>query len=309
MNQLRIVSLIPSATEIVASLGLTDVLVGRSHECDYPAEVQKLPVCTQPKFNPEGTSGEIHNRVTELLQNALSVYKVEIDTVEKLQPTHIITQAQCDVCACSLADVEQAVSMLVNSKPEIISLQPNSLAEIWTDIARVAGALGVDGTRAIELLKTRVDTITAKIQTLAPLTAGRVPEVACIEWIEPLMAAGNWIPELVAMAGGNSLFGMAGKHSPWLKWESLAAANPDAIIFMPCGFDLNRTRSEAIQVAKYAEWQDLRAVKTGKVYVTDGNSYFNRPGPRLVDSLEILAEILHSEIFNFGYQGSAWQAF
>lgn len=309
MNQLRIISLIPSATEIVASLGLTDAIVGRSHECDYPPEIQNLPVCTQPKFNPEGTSSEIHNRVTELLQNALSVYKVEIDTLEKLQPTHIITQAQCDVCACSLADVEQAVSTLVNSQPEIISLQPNLLAEIWTDIERVAGALGVDGTRAIELLKSRVDTITSQIQTLAPLTEGRVPEIACIEWIEPLMAAGNWIPELVAMAGGNSLFGITGKHSPWLKWESLVAANPDVIIFMPCGFDLNRTRSEAMQVTEWAEWQNLRAVKTGKVYVTDGNSYFNRPGPRLVDSLEILAEILHPEIFNFGYQGSAWQVF
>ncbi|MGL5059502.1 MAG: cobalamin-binding protein [Microcoleus sp.] len=309
MHQLRIVSLIPSATEIVASLGLTDAIVGRSHECDYPPEIQNLPVCTQPKFNPEGTSGEIHNRVTELLQNALSVYKVEIDTLEKLQPTHIITQAQCDVCACSLADVEEAVSTLVNSPPKIISLQPNLLSETWTDIQQVSDVLGVDGTGAIELLKTRVNTITSKLQKSDFSIEGRVPEIACIEWIEPLMAAGNWIPELVAMAGGNSLFGIAGKHSPWLKWESLVAANPDVIIFMPCGFDLNRTRSEAMQLTQYAEWQNLRAVKTGKVYVTDGNSYFNRPGPRLVDSVEILAEILHPEIFNFGYRGNAWQVF
>lgn len=302
MNQLRVVSLIPSATEIVAVLGLTDTIVGRSHECDYPPEIQNLPVCTQPKFNPEGTSSEIHNRVTELLQNALSVYKVEIDTLEKLQPTHIITQAQCEVCACSLADVEQAASTLVNSKPQIISLQPNLLAEIWRDIQRVANALGVDGKSTIDLLQSRIDAIILKTETLTVK-----PAVACIEWIEPLMAAGNWIPELVGMAGGNSLFGVIGEHSPWLKWESLVAANPDVIIFMPCGFDLNRTRSEAMQITKHPEWENLQAVKTGQVYITDGNAYFNRPGPRLVDSLEILAEILHPEIFDFGRRDKGWQ--
>ncbi|WP_449417092.1 cobalamin-binding protein [Phormidium nigroviride] len=300
MTDLRIVSLIPSATEILQILGLTGSIVGRSHECDYPPEIQQLPICTQPKFNPEGTSGEIHNRVTELLQNALSVYKVEIETLEQLQPTHILTQAQCEVCACSLVEVEQAVSTLVNSKPEIISLQPNLLAEVWTDIQRVADIIGVDGKSAIEQLKSRVDAITS---TFYKQVNSNIPTVACIEWIEPLMAAGNWIPELVTMAGGNSLFGIVGQHSPWLQWESLVKANPDVIIFMPCGFDLNRTRIEAMEMLKYTEWETLQAVQTGKVYITDGNSYFNRPGPRLVDSLEILAEILHPEIFNFGYQG------
>ena len=300
MTDLRIVSLIPSATEILQILGLTGSIVGRSHECDYPPEIQQLPICTQPKFNPEGTSGEIHNRVTELLQNALSVYKVEIETLEQLQPTHILTQAQCEVCACSLVEVEQAVSTLVNSKPEIISLQPNLLAEVWTDIQRVADIIGVDGKSTIEQLKSRVDAITS---TFSKQVNSNIPAVACIEWIEPLMAAGNWIPELVTMAGGNSLFGIVGQHSPWLQWESLVKANPDVIIFMPCGFDLNRTRTEAMEMLKYPEWETLQAVKTGKVYITDGNSYFNRPGPRLVDSLEILAEILHPEIFNFGYQG------
>ncbi|MDB9509756.1 cobalamin-binding protein [Kamptonema animale CS-326] len=300
MTDLRIVSLIPSATEILQILGLTGSIVGRSHECDYPPEIQQLPICTQPKFNPEGTSGEIHNRVTELLQNALSVYKVEIETLEQLQPTYILTQAQCEVCACSLVEVEQAVSTLVNSKPEIISLQPNLLAEVWTDIQRVADIIGVDGKSAIEQLKSRVDAITS---TFSKQVNSNIPTVACIEWIEPLMAAGNWIPELVTMAGGNSLFGIVGQHSPWLQWESLVKANPDVIIFMPCGFDLKRTRIEAKEMLKYTEWETLQAVQTGKVYITDGNSYFNRPGPRLVDSLEILAEILHPEMFNFAYQG------
>lgn len=303
-SQLKIVSLIPSATEIVAVLGLTNALVGRSHECDYPAEVKDLPVCTQPKFNPDGSSGEIHDRVTELLQSALSVYRVETETLEKLQPTHIITQAQCDVCAVSLAEVEAAVASLTKSDPQIISLQPNFLAEVWADIERVATSLGVDGNEVIFQLKKRVQACVEKNQNLAVTD---IPNVACIEWSHPLMAAGNWIPELVKFAGGNSLFGVVGKHSPWLKLEELLAANPEVIIFMPCGFDLERTRQDTMELINRPEWQSLPAVKSGKVYITDGNSYFNRPGPRLVDSVEILAEILHPDLFDFGYQGIAWE--
>ncbi|NEP88652.1 MAG: cobalamin-binding protein [Okeania sp. SIO2C2] len=302
-RQLKIVSLIPSATEIVAILGLTDAMVGRSHECDYPPEIQNLPVCTQPKFNPEGSSREIHNRATELLQSALSVYRVETETLEKLEPTHIITQAQCDVCAASLAEVEAVVANLTKSHPQIISLQPNLLAEVWADMEQVAMSLGVDGNEVISQLKYRVKACSEKTQNLP---VNDIPKVACIEWSNPLMAAGNWIPELVKLAGGNSLFGVVGKHSPWLKWEELLIANPDMIIFMPCGFDLERTRQDTMELINRPEWQDLPVVKSGKVYITDGNSYFNRPGPRLVDSLEILAEILHPELFNFGYGGIGW---
>lgn len=301
-ENLRIVSLLPSATEIVACLGLTDVIVGISHECDYPAEIQKLPACTQPKFNPAGSSREIHERVTDLLQEALSVYQVKTDILQQLQPTHIITQDQCDVCACSLVDVEKAARALLGCQPQIISLQPNLLAEIWDDIDRVAAALGVDGTQAIASLKSRVDFCANQTYTTRPT-------VACIEWTDPLMAAGNWIPELVTLAGGEPLFGVVGKHSPWLKWEDLAAADPDVIIFMPCGFDLERTRQDATQITNTTEWQKLPAFRSGKVYITDGNSYFNRPGPRLVDSLEILAEILHPQQFQFGYRGTGWERF
>ncbi|MBE9177638.1 cobalamin-binding protein [Oculatella sp. LEGE 06141] len=301
---LKIVSLIPSATEIVAALGLTDYLVGRSHECDYPATVQALPICTEPKFNPDGTSLEIHDRVTELLQSALSVYRIKTDVLEQLQPTHILTQAQCEVCAVSLGDVEQAVATLTQGNPQVISLQPQVLADVWMDIDRVGKALGVAVDGAIASLQQRVD---ACIQKTAPLPEAERPTVACIEWVEPLMAAGNWIPELVDHAGGHSIFGVVGKHSPWLQWDDLAKADPDVIVFMPCGFDLNRTRDDALQLAKRPGWSSLKAVKTGRVYITDGNQYFNRPGPRLVDSLEILAEILHPERFNFGYQTTGWQ--
>jgi iron complex transport system substrate-binding protein len=296
----RIVSLIPSATEILASLGLTDWIVGRSHECDYPTVVQTLPICTEPKFNPDGSSIEIHERVTDLLQTALSVYRVKTDLLEQLQPTHILTQAQCEVCAVSLGDVEQAVATLTQTQPQIISLQPNTLADIWTDIQQVATVLGRDGSPLISTLQERV------IQCREQASRFPQPTVACIEWIDPLMAAGNWIPELVTLAGGQSLFGVPGQHSPWLEWSALQAANPEVIIFMPCGFDLERTRQEAHPLLQQPDWQALQAVQSGQIYITDGNQYFNRPGPRLVDSLEILAEILHPEL-EYGFEGLGWQ--
>lgn len=300
--ELKIVSLIPSATEIVAQLGFTDYLVGRSHECDYPPEIQSLPICTAPKFNPNGTSSEIHDRVTDLLQSALSVYQIKTEILEQLQPTHILTQAQCEVCAVSLADVEQAVATLTHSQPQIISLQPNTLTDIWQDIQHVAAALGVDGQPTISQLQARVNACAEKTQALSDR-----PRVVCIEWAEPLMAAGNWVPELVTLAGGESLFGVVGEHSPWLQWEALTAANPEVIILMPCGYDLVRTRQDLTVLAQNPAWQELAAVQNNQVYVVDGNQYFNRPGPRLVDSLEILAEILHPDFFHFGYEGQGWE--
>lgn len=299
---LRIVSLIPSATEIIASLDLVEYLVGRSHECDFPPQVEALPACTQPQFNPGGSSPEIHQRVTEALESALSVYRVETDLLKELQPTHIVTQDQCEVCACSLSDVEEAVKGWIESQPQIISLQPKTLAEVWGDIENVARVLGVNASEVIHRLKSRVSQVEEKTRSLSAR-----PRVACIEWTEPLMVAGNWIPELVDLAGGESLFATVGQHSPWLDWEALVGANPDLIILMPCGFDLARTRQDLQQLTQQQEWQQLTAVQQGKVYVTDGNAYFNRPGPRLVDSLEILAEIFYPNRFAFGYRGTAWE--
>lgn len=303
-QNLKIVSLIPSATEIVAALGLTDALVGRSHECDYPPEIQSRPVCTQARLNSQAPSGKIHNDVNDLLQSALSIYEIKTDVLEKLQPTHIITQDQCDVCAVNLQEVETAVAQLTHSHPKIISLQPNILDDIWNDIDGVANALGVQSLRLVEDLQARVRICEQKTKQLAVTER---PTAACIEWIEPLMTAANWIPELVTISGGQPLFSVAGQHSPKITWETLVATDPETIIFMPCGFDLNRTRTEAMVLTQYPEWNSLRAVQTQRVYITDGNSYFNRPGPRVVDSLEILAEILHPEIFEYGYKSTGWE--
>jgi iron complex transport system substrate-binding protein len=300
MTELRIISLIASATEIVCALGFESRMVGRSHECDFPASVKRLPVCTSPKFEVEGLSYEIDERVKAILQEALSVYRVDADLLESLRPTHIVTQSQCEVCAVSLKDVEQAVCQFTSSQPVIISLEPNALADVWADIRRVAASLNAPerGEELVASLLRRMDDIAAKART-----AGSRPTVACVEWIEPLMAAGNWSPELVEMAGGVNRFGEAGRHSPWMSWEELVAANPDVILISPCGFDIARTMEETHLLAGKSEWPELKAVKENRVFVADGNQYFNRPGPRLVESLEILAETIHPELFHFGHEG------
>jgi iron complex transport system substrate-binding protein len=303
-SDVRIVSLIPSGTEILATLGLVDAIVGRTHECDYPPEIQNRPVCTQARLDSKNSSSAIHHEVNNLLQSALSIYQIKVNILEELQPTHIITQDQCDVCAVSFREVEKAVAQLIHSSPQIISLQPNLLQDVWADIERVSNVFGVDSLKVLENLEARVKICQQKIQGLS-LT--ELPTVACIEWTEPLMTAANWIPELVNLAGGQSLFSIAGKPSPHLQWETLIVSNPDVIIFMPCGFDLQRTQQEVKLLTQRPEWQKLHATQTGRVFITDGNAYFNRPGPRLVDSLEILAEILHPEIFDYGYKGIGWE--
>lgn len=305
-SNLRIISLLPSATEIVAALGLSGAIIGRSHECDYPPEIQDVPICTEAQLNSEQSSIKIDADVLNLVQKALSIYKIKIEVLEQLKPTHIVTQDQCDVCAVNFADVKTAVTQLTQSQPQIISLQPSKLKEVWADIQRVADSLAVESETLLTQLQSRVKACQEKTQNL-PIN--NRPTVAAIEWTEPLMAAGNWIPELVELAGGQSLWGVIGEHSPYLQWQDLVTNDPEIIIIMPCGFGLERTRQETQAMANNPHWQSLQAVKNGKVYLTDGNSYFNRPGPRLVDSLEILAEILHPQIFDFGYQGIGWERY
>ncbi len=306
-SNLRIISLIPSATEILAALGLTNQIVGRSHECDYPEEILSRPICTSARLDTDAPSDEIHNKVNYLLQSALSIYQIQTDVLEKLQPTHILTQDQCDVCAVSFSEVETALSQITHNSIEVISLQPKILEDVWADIERVGSIFGVDSRQLLENLEARVKIVATKTQGFTPSKI--LPTVACIEWTKPLMVAANWIPELVTIAGGKPLFTKAGNLSHQISWENLTVSNPDAIVFMPCGFDLNRTRKEAELLTKLPEWGKLHAVQSGRVYITDGNSYFNRPGPRLVESLEILAEIIHPEIFQYGYKHKAWEEF
>ncbi|KAF0174436.1 MAG: iron complex transport system substrate-binding protein [Limisphaerales bacterium] len=302
MSQRRVISLLPSATEIVCALGCGGQLVGRSHECDFPAEVTGLPVCTESKLLPNSSSREIDEQIHNLLGASLSIYRLNTRLMQELKPDLILTQSQCDVCAASEADVAKALGNWPGSPPQILSLTPHRLADVWEDIRRVAAVLGVSepGREVLRALKNRCVDVIEKACLLSR------PSVACLEWLDPLMGAGNWVPELVELAGGRNLFGEPGKHTGRLKWEELRAANPDFIVALPCGFNLARTRVELASLLDKPGWGDLKAVRQGRVFLCDGSAFFNRPGPRLVESLEILAEILHPEKFRFGHEGKGW---
>ena len=301
----RIVTLLPSATEIVCALGFEAELIGRSHECDYPPAVVRLPVLTSPKFKVDATSAEVDQRVRQILADALSVYRVDAESLRHLNPEVIVTQAQCEVCAVSIRDVEQAAAdWLDGPPPRIISLAPYTLGDVIGDIQRVGAELG-EPERAMKLAATLSQRMTAVERRAAK--ADRRPTVACIEWLDPLMGAGNWMPELVRMAGGENLFASKGEHSPILEFDQLVESDPDVILLMPCGFNMERTEAEFETLAHQSQWARLKVVRERQIYVADGNQYFNRPGPRIVESLEILAEILHRQIFDFGHQGTGWR--
>lgn len=299
----RVVSLIASATEMVYGLGMGHCLVGRSHECDYPPEVTRLPVCTSPKFPTDGTSYAIDQCVKAILQEGLSVYRVDADKLKELAPDVILTQTQCAVCAVSQHDVEEATVAWVGQRPLLVSLEPNCLADVWRDVQSVANALGSpeQGQAYVAELQARLHAITEWAKDV-PYR----PTVASIEWIDPLMASGNWMPELIERAGGVNLFGEHGKHSPWLAWEDLLRRDPEVLLLSPCGFDIPRTVSEMAVLEQKTDWYELRVVRGNRVYVLDGNQFFNRPGPRLVESLKILTEVLHPGLASCRWQGQAW---
>jgi len=304
MNGPNIVTLLASATEIVCALGYEDKLVARSHECDYPTSVTKLPACTESKINKWTTSFDIDKQVKSIVEQGLSVYRVDGNLLRKLQPDIIITQTQCEVCAAGPKDLDDALCDWTGATPLIVSLEPNGLSEVWTDIQAVADALGATerGNQLIVELQSRMASIEAHTRQIEER-----PRVACIEWIDPLMTAGNWMPELVEMAGGDNIFGEAGFHSPWLAWESVCDADPEIILILPCGYTILETRRDMPALTGRPEWPRLKAVAKGQVYLADGNQYFNRPGPRLAESLEILSELLHPELFSFDHEGIGWE--
>ena len=300
----KIVTLIPSATEIVAFLGYKDSIVGRSHECDYPKDLNNIIKLTSPKIDIDGTSKEIDTQINTILENSLSVYKVDVDQLKILKPDFVITQSQCEVCAVSFSEVEDIVSKHLSEKTKIISLQPNTLREVFDDLRRVAIGLDInkeETNRLIKPLEDRLNFIKNKTSNQ------KKPTIACIEWIDPLMAAGNWIPEMVAISGGNDVFGKSGKDSHWIKFEEIKKFNPDILVFLPCGFNIEKTRNELeAQLIKNNEWSFLKAFKNKNFFVADGNQFFNRPGPRLIESLEIFAEIIHPKLFNFNHENIGW---
>ncbi len=300
----RIASLLPSTTEIACALGFQDRLVGRSHECDFPPGVESLPALTEPKLDASRSSREIDASVRALVRDGLSVYRVHADRLRELQPDVILTQDQCEVCAASLADVEAALASWTGVRPRIVSLRPQSLGDVFVDIQRVADEL--DAPERGRSLTVRLANRIAEIGERSGRLAHR-PSVVCIEWIEPPMAAGHWMPELVTLAGGRALLAESAAPSQWITLEALALADPDVIAVLPCGFALETTRREIRALASLDAWRRLRAVREGRVFLADGNALMNRPGPRLVESLEVLAEILHPEEFAPHRRGSSWE--
>ncbi|MFD2160940.1 cobalamin-binding protein [Paradesertivirga mongoliensis] len=306
MSDKKIISLLPAATEIVCGLGLKDQLVGRSHECDSPESIIDLPVCSSAKFVSGSSSIEIDQQVKDVLSDALSIYTIDKEKVKDLDPAVIITQAQCEVCAVSLKDVEETLQEVLQNNVEVISLNPRTLSDIFNEIVLIAERLGVrdKGEEFVSELQERCDLIHHKLKFVE-----QRPSVVCIEWLSPLMVAGNWTPELISIAGGRSLLAEKGKHSGYINFDAIKSADPEVIIVAPCGFPMERTLQEINLLLELPGWYNLQAVKNDKVFICNGNQYFNRSSQKVVDTIELLAEILHPKQFVFGYEGKGWLKF
>lgn len=291
---MRVCSLLPSTTEIAFALGLGDQIVGVTHECDYPPEAKKKPVVVHSAIDScRLTSSEIDQQVGELLQAGKNLYMIDDQAFKTAAPDVILTQGLCDVCALDYNDVVKAAQCLPHT-PTIVSLIPHCLADVLDDILRVGEA--TQRHRKAETLvldlKRRVEAVR---QHGARFLSG--PRVACIEWFDPIYAAGHWIPEMVELAGASDGLGRKGEPSAKIQWTQVLKFQPDIIVLMPCGFDVPRTMQESTLLQKLDGWSEIPAVKAGKVFAVNGHAYFSRPGPRLVDGLEILAQIVHPEIF------------
>lgn len=291
---IRIVSLLPSATEIVCALGLQKYLVGVSHECDYPAGVADLAIVTNTAIPKGLDSKAIDEKVRELLQTDAALYHLDVDVLLTLKPTHIVTQAICDVCAVSSAEVEAVVCRLP-CNPQVVNLEPMSLQQVLDTFTLIGSATQHESEAAsvVQTLQARVDIISERS---AAISKKDKPRVAMLEWIDPLFNAGHWTPELVAIAGGIDCLGNLNQPSVSLPNSALHEAQPDVLFVALCGFDLARTEQDLSLLKHLPGWADLPCVRNGRVYYTDGNAYFSRAGPRLVESVEILAHALHPDV-------------
>jgi len=286
---MRICSLLPSATEIVCALGLEDSLVGISHECDYPPTVRSKPALIRPRVDPTAPAAEIDRQVRELIARGESIYSVDADLLLALAPDLILTQDLCHVCAASPDDLATALSRAVR-QPRVLSLNPHTLHDVWNDIRAVGEATGRqrEAEEVVHGLEQRV----ARVSGAARPLAGPRPRVVCLEWLSPLYVGGHWVPEMVEIAGGMDPIGRVGEPSFAITWERLLEAQPEAVVIMPCGYGQEKAAQEFAALELPGEWASLPAVRDGRVFAVDANSYFSRPGPRLADGVELLARIL-----------------
>ena len=290
---MKVVSLLPSATEIISRLGLEKNLVGVSHECDFPESVVLLPKLTSSSINTELSSSNIHKSVMEVMKRAVSVYDLDLELLTSLKPDFIITQDLCDVCAVSFEQVEQACQEILDKNARIISLKPKVLRDIWDDVQNVADQLSVTekGREFHEEMESRIKALQTRRRD------GTSPKVLTIEWIDPIYIGGMWLPEMIAIVGGQVCIAESGQPAPVVNREDLEKIEPDVVVIKPCGYKLQQTLKELELLKKQLpDWE-----KPPRIYLVDGNSYFNRPGPRILDSLEILAYCTYPDLYlDFG---------
>lgn len=290
---MRIVSLISSGTEILFALGLGEQVLAVSHECDYPLAARQLPKATRSLVDSSQKSGQIDEQVKSLSSAGAALYGLDDELIVHLRPDVIVTQAQCDVCAVRYADVLDLVSSApALAATQVVALNPQSLDEALADVLRVGKACG-----AQTAAKAFVGSLVARVGRIALAAKTVRPRVVCIEWTDPIMTAGNWTPQLVELAGGNAGLATAGQHSGYVSWEAIALYDPEVLIVAPCGFDLARSQVEAQSLRSLPGFERLTAVQSARAFVVDGNAYLNRSGPRLVDSLEILAHLIQPNLF------------
>ena len=291
---MRICSLLPSATEIAFALGLDDSVVAVTHECDYPPQARSKRVVVKSSIDPARQgSAEIDKSIGERLKGSRGVYTIDLPRLREADPDLILTQELCDVCAVDYDEVLSAARSLAR-KPKIISLTPTLLAGVLRDIELVGEATGKqrEAGAVVGRLRARIDRVREQVAG-----AGTRPRVACIEWLDPIYTAGHWIPEMVELAGGRDELGKKGLPSEKTSWDRVVQSVPEVIVLMPCGFEVERTMKEFELLPRLPGWDDLPAVRERRVFAVNGSAYFNRPGPRLVDGLEILARLFHPKIF------------
>ena len=292
---MRICSFLPSATEIVYVLGLGDSLHGVSHECDFPPDALGKPKVVRSRFDSDNlTSHEIDRVVADMMTRGENIYEVDAEVLAKARPDLVITQQLCEVCAVSFEDVQQAVAAL-SPVPTVLSLDPHSIDDMLNDITRVGETAGVQDAAdtIVAGLQSRIESVLKAVNSVAAS-----PTVACIEWMDPVIAAGHWVPEMVQTAGGTDALVRSGSPSIRIEFNQLAETDPDVLILMPCGMDVTRARAEFDSLSNQADWRQMSAFQNGQAYAVDSGALFSRSGPRLVDGIELLARILHPDLFD-----------
>lgn len=296
MNDLRLISFLPAATEMAFALGLADQLAGITHECDFPAAAKKKPVVVRAALPLERMSlREIDVTVAQRIGSGQSLYEVDEQLLEQIAPTHILTQQLCHVCAPSGNEITRALAALP-TKPQILWLTPHSIEEIFDNLRELGLVTGTlpKAEEVITAGRARLKEIAERVATIS-----RRPRVFCLEWIDPYYCCGHWVPEMVELAGGQDALGRKGKDSVRIPWEQIKEWWPEVLIISPCGFDTAKAIAQANQLLQQPGWSDLPAVREGRVFAVDANSYFARPGPRVVDGVELLAHLLHPEMFDW----------